>query len=787
MRPIQLSVRKVVEWALRCGDIDSRYVDSSAMMDGAKAHRKLQKSMGKDYQSEVSLRIQTMMGSIPVVIQGRADGVLQLEDSLTIDEIKTTTLPLDRLYEQRELHVGQAKCYAYMLLQTMEQPPQEVIIQLTYYQLDTQELQRHRWQVTVQELESFFSDLMERYSVWLHYERNWKELRDASIRATKFPFSTYRKGQRELAVAVYRTIERQKKLYVQAPTGIGKTLSSLFPSIKAIAEEKAEKLFYLTAKTVTRTVAEDAVRMLVGRGLRFKSVTLRAKEKICLQEQTICNPDACPYAKGHYDRINDALLDILQANDLIIPSLVGNYAEKHRVCPHELALDLATWADLVICDYNHVFDPTVYLKRFFSDNNGGYVFLIDEAHNLADRVRDMYTVALNKQDFFRLKRDLTDKNPVAARLRKTMGSVNQYLTEIRKNCGQETSLVVRELDTELLVLTRGFITAAEEWLAAEQRTAHPLHHDVLALYFEALSFASISQLYDERYATITELNGGSISVTLFCMDPSQIIAEALKRAKATIFFSATLTPLPFYREVLGGNQEDWLLSLPSPFDQSRLLLLAHCGISTKYTDRPDSLLPIAQAIYLAVSRKRGNYLVYFPSYAYMGQVQELFALEYPLVNTVVQHNSMDEEERTVFLKRFHGENLETLVGFCVLGGIFSEGIDLVGERLIGTVIVGVGLPGISLRQDLIRDYYNSISGTGYNYAYVFPGMNKVLQAAGRVIRSETDYGVVLLIDSRFHTARYRDLYPSHWSELQTIYTTGQLEKKVADFSYFSGS
>jgi len=326
-----------------------------------------------------------------------------------------------------------------------------------------------------------------------------------------------------------------------------------------------------------------------------------------------------------------------------------------------------------------------------------------------------------------------------------------------------------------------FTTAAEEWLALEQNGAHPLHGEVLELYFDALAFLGICERYDERFVTITEIFGSEVIYTLYCLDPSKIIGEMLGRAKASILFSATLTPLPYYREILGGTEEDRILSLSSPFEEARLLLAAHCGISTKYADREASIRPIAEAIDLAVSRHKGNYLVFFPSHEYMRKVYTEFCEWYPGVQTLLQQSSMDEEARGDFLRRFDAENEETLVGFCVLGGIFSEGIDLKGERLIGSVIVGVGLPGISLRQDLIRDYFNRKNGRGYDYAYVFPGMNKVLQAAGRVIRSETDYGVVLLIDSRFGTQGYRDLYPSHWSGLRFVRSLQELDQLTADF------
>ena len=790
MKPFKVSVRKVVEFVLRCGDIDSRYVDGSAMQDGARVHRKIQKTMGEAYQSEVALSLETEAGGIPILLQGRADGVLTGPDgTVTVDEIKATTLSLERLYEQQStLHLGQAKCYAYMLLASMEEPPDAVTLQLTYYQLETEEIERHTFVVTKEELSAFFHDLMERYSEWIRFERGWKEIRTESAKAVCFPFPAYRKGQRELAKAVYQTVLEKKKLYAQAPTGIGKTLSTIFPSVKAVGEGKTEKIFYLTAKTVTRAVAEDSIRLLAGNGLRFKSVTLRAKNKICFCEEPVCNPDACRYARGHYDRVNDALLELLQNNDLVTPAVVEKYAHKHTVCPYELALDVSLWADMVVCDYNHVFDPVVYLRRFFNNDAGDYVFLIDEAHNLVDRVRDMYTTEVRASAFRQLRKQLKEeKTAPSVQLRKAAGSVIKYLSDVKKALGEKQQSTEKEPDALLGVLLKVFAQAAEEWLAAEKYHLSPLQNEVLELFFQVRGFLDIAELYDERYVTLTEAFGHELVRTLLCLDPSEIIRQKLKLAQASVLFSATLTPLPYYREILGGEEGDYLMALPSPYEQERLLLLAHGGISTKYTDRERSCQPIADLLYAATAQKKGNYMVYFPSYAYLQQVYARFTETYPAVRTLLQEGTMEEAERTLFLEQFDRENPETLLGFCVLGGIFSEGIDLKGERLVGTVIVGVGLPRLSMRQDLIRTYFNQKNGMGYEYAYVYPGMNKVLQAAGRVIRSESDYGMVLLVDSRFHTEAYQRLYPAHWKGMRRIKTTEEAVCLLAKFPYFQNS
>lgn len=776
MEPIRLAVRKLVEQVLRGGDIDNRYTDSAAMHDGARAHRLLQRGMGKEYQKEVSLKLLTWAEDIPILLFGRADGVIYGEGgTVTIDEIKTTTLSLAQFASQQEAHLGQAKCYAHMLLSTMKNPPDIITLQLTYYQLESKEIQREQFVFTAEEIRGFVSGLLQSYGVWLRFARDWKAARDESIKALRFPYEKYREGQRKLAVAAYSAIESGKRLYAQAPTGTGKTLAMIFPSIKAMGEGKVEKLFYLTAKTVTRSVAEEAVRLMAKKGLRLKSVTLCAKEKACLCEQMNCNPEHCMVAKGHFDRVNDALLALLTHHDVMEAETILEYAREYRVCPHEFALDASDWADMVIGDYNHVFDPRAYLRRFFADGGGEYVFLIDEAHNLFDRVREMYSAALNKSAFDELKKRLQEKNKETIRLKKAMQACSRYLLAVRKAM-EERVRTDKALDEEFVQHIREFLQEAEAWLALKQHNAHPLHAELLQLFFQVNAFTGIADGYGGHYCSITEVYGSDVKRTLFCLDPSGIIAEKLTYAKAGLLFSATLTPLPYYRELLGGDTQDGMLEVASPFIGENLLLLAHAGISTKYADRPHSIMPIAQAIAFSVAARQGNYMVYFPSYEYMREVYAQFIDAYPFVNTMLQESSMDEPSRAAFLRRFDEHNEQTLVGFCVLGGIFSEGIDLVGERLIGAIIVGVGLPKISLRQDLIKQYFHEKNGAGFDYAYVYPGMNKVLQAAGRVIRSESDTGMVLLIDSRFATAKYQALFPAHWAHLRMVRETEELKR-----------
>jgi Rad3-related DNA helicase len=765
-----VSVHKIVDLILRCGDIDARFNDASAMHKGSAAHRKIQKDAGEGYKKEVALKLETQISNIPVWVQGKADGIITAPDgSVIVDEIKSTTLPLDYIYKQYDLHLGQAKCYAHMYCKTLETPPDYITVQVTYFQLDSEEIKRHQERFTPTELDAFFTDLLNKYGLWLRFEIDWKDIRDNSIKQTPFPFDTYRKGQREFAAAVYRSVTARKKLYAAAPTGIGKTLSALFPSVKAMGEGKAEKIFYLTAKTITRTVAQDAVVLMAAKGLRFKSVTLRAKEKICPNNVRNCTPDFCQNAKGHYDRVNDALWDLINTHDLITPVMITEYAKKHRVCPHEYALDVSLWCDLVVGDYNHVFDPGAYLRRFFNQQNEdrNYVFLIDEAHNLADRVRDMYTASIGKNTLSRIRKAIRGRDAFTSAMRRELKQINAYLKDLREE--DEKNRAVPEQDRVLKALLTGVKISMGEWLAAKKNEAQALgeiYGNVLDLYFELDMFLMVSEMYDGHFTTLIEVRDNDINVSLFCLDPSAIIAEGLSKGVASVLFSATLTPLDYYREILGGSPDDPVISLPSPFDPKRQRMIINNKISTKYTDRAQSYEPIADAIYFTVSEKKGNYFVFFPSYAYLNEVYLQFDKKYPHIQTLVQQSNMAEDDREDYLDQFDANNEETLVGFTVLGGIFSEGIDLKGDRLIGCIVVSVGIPMITHRTDQIRDYFNQKNGLGYEYAYVYPGMNKVQQAAGRVIRTETDEGVVLLIDSRFATKKYRDLFPAHWTNIE---------------------
>lgn len=430
---IHISVRSLVEFVLRYGDIDNRHQASpdNAMQEGSRIHRMIQRRMGAEYQAEVPLKVSFEEKGYLLTVEGRADGIIHHENRVIIDEIKGIYRDPARWKEPLPLHLAQAKCYA--CIYGRQQKLQNIQVRMTYCHIPTEQLRYFYMDYALSELEEWFDGLMDSYRKWADYGWSWKQKRQKSIQGLKFPFP-YREGQRELVTDVYKTIYHKKKLFLEAPTGVGKTVSTIFPAVQAVGQGKGDKIFYLTAKTITRTVADDTFRLLREKGLHFKSVILTAKEKICFMEETECNPDYCPYARGHYDRINDAVYDLLTSQESFSREMIEEYAGKHRVCPFEMCLDMSLFADAVICDYNYLFDPHVYLKRFFGDSSGGdYIFLIDEAHNLLERGREMYSAVLVKEQFLDLRSELkqTIMSEISRKARKSevSGQMTLVMTE----------------------------------------------------------------------------------------------------------------------------------------------------------------------------------------------------------------------------------------------------------------------------------------------------------------------------------------------------------------------
>ncbi len=791
---IKISVRNLVEFIMRSGDIDNRFAsfDKDAMLAGSKIHRKIQKSMPGGYKAEVSLKFQIEFEEYILQIEGRADGIIITESvrmeedaiinetEVCIDEIKGIYRDLGFLSEPITVHKAQAMVYAYIY--AMQNELEAISVQMTYCNIDTEDIKRFKDKYTLADLSEWFGKLIKEYKKWAEFQSAERIKRNSSIKKVEFPFE-YREGQRNLAVSVYRTIEQKRFLFIQAPTGVGKTISTVFPAVKAIGEECGEKIFYLTAKTITRSVAEEAFNILRGKqGLYFRTVTITAKEKICCCEKMDCNPVNCEYARGHYDRVNDAVYDILTHEEAIDRELVISYAMKHNVCPFEFCLDITNWVDGIICDYNYVFDPNVKLKRYFSEGmKGEYIFLIDEAHNLVDRARNMYSANLFKEDFLEMQKII---GLSSRKVTKYLDACNKNLLELKRECvkGYEILHNPGAFVVNLIRLAGELENFLEEHKEFDRRK------EVLEFYMEVKFFLSINDLLDENYRVYTELTeDGRFMIKLFCVHVADNLRSCLDKGRSTIFFSATLLPIMYYKELLSGNKEDYAVYAHSPFDTGKRFLAVAADVSSKYTRRNDNeYARIYQYIKSAAIAKKGNYMVFFPSYSMMQAVYDCCCVSNEeasgeqKVEYMLQNSSMTEAEREEFLDFFSEERDCSMVAFCVLGGAFSEGIDLKNERLIGAIIVGTGLPMICTERKILKDYYDELCGHGFEYAYRFPGMNKVLQAAGRVIRTDSDEGVIMLLDYRFLEREYRELFPREWSDYKKI-SISDADKELVKF------
>ena len=760
---VRISVRNLVEFVLRSGDIDSRrsgQAQKDAMLEGSRIHRKIQKRMGSNYRAEVPLKHLVEDEEVTLLVEGRADGIEEENGAVTIDEIKGVYMDLERLEEPVPVHLAQAMCYGYFYC--CDKGLDGVRLQLTYCNLETEEIRRFVQAKSAEELGVWFAGIVHEYMKWARFLYHHELTRDASIRGLEFPYP-YREGQRDLVVSVYKTISRKKRLFIQAPTGIGKTLSTVFPAVKAIGEGKGEKLFYLTAKTITRTVAEEAFWILRGSGLIFSSVTITAKEKLCPLEETECNPDHCPYAKGHFDRVNEAVFDILHLEQDITREKILSYAERYQVCPFEYCLDISSWTDGIICDYNYVFDPNVRLKRYFAEGaKGEYLFLIDEAHNLVSRAREMYSAAIRKEDVLETKRLIKGRS---AKLERQLDKCNKVLLEMKRECEDWQILEdVTGLAAAVMSVFSEFETFLEDNQEFEGRDA------VLDFYFCLRDFLGIYERLDEHYRIYAENHGtSSFQVRLFCVNPSGCLSECMAQGNSTILFSATLLPIRYYKTLLSGSDEDYAVYANSPFSEDNRLLMVGTDVSSRYTRRNEGeYRKVAAYIRETAKAREGNYMVFFPSYQYMEQVLGILEEEEAFCHLLVQGQGMREEERAEFLEEFEKTRDGSLVALCVMGGVFSEGIDLKEERLIGVIVVGTGLPMVCVEQEILKGYFDEEEKRGFDFAYQYPGMNKVLQAAGRVIRTPKDRGVILLLDDRFLRREYQELFPREWEHFKLV-------------------
>lgn len=777
----QIGIRELVELVVRTGDLNPVTTTSTNTAQlGSAIHRRLQAGHTDDYEKEVYLTTTQTVNGVEYCIDGRADGVDTSGEVPVIEEIKTSARDWDLLPANTiDRYWAQARVYGHLLC--TQRGWDTVRLDLIYVQTETEETQRFSETATAESLADDFAELLAGFADWLKMRSDVVAERDASIPGLTFPFSAYRAGQRELAAAVYRTIAAETRLLVEAPTGTGKTISTLFPTIKAMGAGYVQRAFYLTAKQSTRHVAEEAMARLADHGLRAKSITLTAKDTIRFEDEPD-DPTLNPYMLGYYDRLKPALHDLLDHESQLTRPVIETYARKHTLDPFEFSLDASLFCDVIICDYNYLFDPTVVLQRFFADADPANVFLIDEAHNLVDRARAMYSTSVNSAPLVALAATL---RPVK---QKALTPVKRTLTQCI-NALDAVALTVANapltfqpapLDDLTHVLER-FGAAARDWLGAPPDTRDPaLVEAVLPVFFTVNQYGRIAELYDATYTTEITVVAGDTTVKQLCLDPSAFLSAAMAKGRAAVLFSATLSPLNYYQDVLGGGADARLYQLPSPFDATHTLVTVTGQITPTFRNRARALPAIIAALTLMATTHPGHYLVFLPSHHFLTTVHDAFQAANPSLATVAQTGTMDGAARDAFLARFKSDPAP-VVGFAVLGGIFAEGIDLGGTQLVGAAIVTVGLPGLNPETDRLRDYFDAQGKDGYAYAYRLPGFNNVLQAGGRVIRGAHDVGTILLLDSRFAGPDYAPLFPPHWAHATVSPSVDDLAGQLTAF------
>ena len=766
MKPhFHIGVSELVEQTLRSGDINFRFSSRSSALEGIKGHQRLQKSRNQNYRAEKQLSDRIEWDDLSLEISGRVDGYYPDEERFIVEEIKTIRVDVDLIPEGvRRMHWGQVRIYGLLLARL--HGITRLTLRLCYLDLDEdQEFQFDEiW--TIERLQDFYDDLIEQYVSHLRQLLIWTRSRDGSIRNLDFPHPNYRAGQREMAVSVYRTLKNEQQLVIQAPTGIGKTIASIFPAVKALNELQYDKLFFLSAKTSGQEMARKAIADLRESGLKIRDITLTAKDKVCFNPGSPCDPEHCEYARNYYDRLPQVIESVLESDVSLDREEIRKIALQQSMCPFELSLDLSLISDIVICDYNYVFDPVVYLRRYFENKKARYALLMDESHNLVDRGRDMFSAEFWKDDVLAVRRLFKDESPpLAKRLARLNAEFLAILKPHKDELKKKDGIRLDNIPATFSRAMRQFNETAEDWLQLNK----PGHFqaELLELYFSALRFSRTLELADKNTAYLLLRRNSNTCLKLYCLNPGPRLAEGFDRVSASVCFSATMTPQPYFNTLMGISENaDWY-QIESPFPPENSIVLTTSYIATTYQHRSDSLYELVDTLAAIIATRAGNYMAYFPSHAYLAEVSGKFRERYPEAETVIQTPSMNEDEREIFLATFEPGRRQ--LGFAVMGGIFGEGIDLKGSRLIGAIIVGVGLPQLGLERNLIRDYFDQAGGpgnVGFEFAYQYPGMNRVLQTAGRVIRSENDRGIICLIDHRFNEARYRRQFPTSWQPLQ---------------------
>ena len=775
---IALSVTELVRFAAGAGNIDARYGGDAtgALSKGAAVHRRLQRESGGLYLPEVALSGSVSLDGIEYLLSGRADGIIDTpEGSVTVDEIKSTRLSPALLSPAvHEMYFAQGEVYAF--LYSVIHRLDRMAVRLTYYHTETDKIYRTVREYSASELKERVILLLRKAAAAVTAVCERKLILPGELADAPFPYDNKREGQKETVLRAYSVFRQGGRIFAEAPTGIGKTISALYPALKAVGTGHADKVFYLTAKGVIARQAAATAEKMGAEHLR--TVILSARSKMCISDvkpspshtAETCNPDVCCGAKGHYERSREALDELLGMRGVYTPELITRVAVKYKVCPYELSLDLSEFCTVVICDYNYLFSPRVKLRRYFSDNGAErtdpserFIFLIDEAHNLLSRARDMYSASLSSIEADGFGEIGGVAGEAALQLASALRGCTSYISESEENELDDGSLGMCGA-TVIPSPPEAVTEAAESFcrgVTARKAVGAVISPELTEFYYKVNAYLDRAKNSDDRYAAYLEMRGEELELRLICLDPSADISRCLDTGQGAMFFSATLSPIDYYINVLSGPDSAESLVLESPFPTENFSVFIGDRFSTRYSDREKSLTALSDMIAAAAGAKKGNYIVFFPSYGYMNSVYERFKKRYPTVNAIVQERNSGEKKRREFIASFADDG-ERRVFFCVLGGIYSEGIDLTGDKLIGAIIVGVGIGQMSNERNVLAEYYEKKYEAGYDYAYTYPGINRVLQAAGRVIRSETDRGIIVLLDDRYADGKYMELFPASW-------------------------
>jgi len=774
MKEIRASAKEIAEFLYGSGNLTNERMLAIRQQEGMEIHQFWQAKYEEQDQKEVFVKTELDRDDIHLLVSGRIDGIIIRENELMLEEIKSTHVDFNYLDETTfPSHAAQAKLYAYIYC--LEHELKRLTVVLTYIQVEDKDVLQFEKNYSFRVLETFFNKAVGKYLEWISILEEHEASREKSIEGLAFPFSEYRLNQREMMAFVYRNILEKGILYVTAPTGIGKTIATIFPALKAINMPR-QKVFYLTAKNDGKQIALDTISLLEEKGLIAKTCEITAKDQMCFLKERDCDPEVCKYANGYYERVFKAIRDTFQKESLLKKDVIKNYARKHRVCPFEMSLDLSNYCDIIICDYNYVFDPRVHLIRYFEEKASVPILLVDEAHNMVGRSREMYSATLTNEMFTKLISLCSYLKPNPKR---EISRILDLFQEFDLELIEVDFVKQEEVNEYLLQLVKRLLVKLDQTLSTDKKILN--RSQIMEIYFALIQFTKIHEFFNSEFVFLLEKSDKLISVSIKCLNASQFIRQTIENyAQACTFFSATLEPIDYYKTLLTENI-GMDAKLMSPFRQENLLLLIADHVSTRYNDRGDSLKQISEAAKALISGKKGNYILFFPSYEYLKMVEKNLDFDPENVEIIKQTRQMSLLERSSTMTMFKTENDKTQVGLFVMGGVFGESIDLIGDMLSGVLIVGVGLPALSPFNNILRSHFDVEFQSGFDYAYTYPGLNKVIQAVGRVIRTETDRGIAILMDDRFGSSKYMRLYPREWSHVLTYGDISQIKRKIVKF------